>query len=70
MAIVGYHSRMNILKSLLALTTALAAVTLVSCGTATVQPGDASEAVYETPDRIENQERVQELHGDILRNEF
>ena len=34
------------------------------------QPADASEAVYKTPDRIENQRDVQELHGDILRQDF
>ena len=43
---------------------------VASCQTPAVQPDDASEAVYEAPDRIENQRDVQQLHGDILRQNF
>ncbi len=65
----GYLILMNILKAFFLLTAALATMTMTNCATPE-QPGDASEAVYEAPDRIENQERLQEMHGDILRSDF
>ncbi len=42
---------------------------LSACGTVE-QPTDPTEANYPAPDRISNQENLQELHGDILRNDF
>ena len=57
---------MKIFSSFAILALALA---FVGCKAAD-QPGDASEAVYKAPDRIENQRNIQELHGDILRNDF
>jgi hypothetical protein len=45
------------------------AFSIASCK-APEAPNDASEAIYQAPDRIENQREVQELHGDILRQDF
>jgi len=42
---------------------------LSACGTVE-QPTDPTEANYPAPDRIENQQNVQELHHDILRGDF
>lgn len=52
-----------------ALSLAALAFVITSCA-APEQPKDASEAVFKAPDKIENQQAVQELHGDILRNDF
>ncbi len=43
---------------------------VASCQTPAVQPSDASEAVYEAPDRIDNQRNVQQMHDDILQQRF
>ena len=50
--------------------TLLAVAFVFSACKAPEQPGDASEAIYQTPDRIENQRDVQQLHSDIQRQNF
>ncbi len=42
---------------------------LSACGTVE-HPGDPTEANYPAPDRIENQQNVQDMHDDILRGDF
>lgn len=48
---------------------AVTAIGLTSCATPQA-PTDASEAAYPEPDRIGIQEDVQQMHGDILRQNY
>jgi hypothetical protein len=57
---------MRFCKSLLLI---VASICIVGC-VSPEQSGDVSDTVYQAPDRLSNQRDVQELHNDILRQDF